>query len=63
MCDPEGGTAKNAAKNYELKSEAGGLMKTSHDFFAFCSGNLPRPDQSLVHKKMRAPLFLSPLSE
>jgi hypothetical protein len=51
MCDPEGGTAKNAAKNYELKSEAGGLMKTSHDFFAFCSGNLSRPDQSLVHKQ------------
>ena len=26
-------------------------MKTSHDFFAFCSGNLSRPDQSLVHKQ------------
>ena len=26
-------------------------MKTNYDFFAFCSGNLSRPDQSQVHKQ------------
>lgn len=56
-CDPEGGTLKTAARQYELNLTDKELqLKQSHDFFHWASqksGLLGKPKFSLKHKKGR----------
>ena len=40
LCDPEGGTCKNAAQFYETRSEVGGLLPSSWEYYMFCKANL-----------------------
>jgi hypothetical protein len=53
LCDPEGGTIKNAALFYENRGLPAGIPKllSSADFYAFCEENLKQPDKSLIEKK------------
>lgn len=55
-CDPEGGTLKNAARNYELNvSDRAMQMKQSYDLFLWARdrSGLSRPRYSLHQKKGR----------
>ena len=51
LCDPEGGTCKNAALRFETNSEGGGKLTSSWDFYAFCKANLETTSKDLFTKK------------
>jgi len=53
LCDPEGGTCKNAALRFETNSEGGGKLTSSWDFYAFCKANLETTSKDLFTKKGR----------
>ena len=53
LCDPEGGSCKNAAQFYETRSENGSHLLSSWDFYAFCEANMKDTSKSMKQKKGR----------